>query len=1388
MSTRPGVIVEQRFRPSPIATVQPALVPAVVAPCFQIIDTLDSAGALNSAALAGVGPYRQASLLIDQPNMPDPRDNIAEINVDPTSVTSRLSFGGRNTSLPRGSHGSFGSAFLKSLNLATSAAVFFSVAGTISFDPTVGNVFTFALDAVNPLDISRDVTVTFLGNMTPTQIVSAINTAAGLTLASVFTDTEDVLGGGAGIQYVLLRSLKRGALSSLTIRPGTSALPLIFGAGFDDSQEYRVVGSGFRGFDDGSGSLVVDWVEFFRGLYSEGGVEEVTWPTTADNVWPALVDGDGGFIRTRRGSVSYSGGSATVPLRAATTTVPGDVFFADGLALGEVIKVEEFRFRLGTVDLENSVTDEDGTITSRTYIPVNVTTILARSPMTPVWAYFRAGGLSISDLAGTAASITGSQTPLAARPAIIQSGTISFPANLSSLTLDFQVTEDGAEDEEVSFVFAGPAFANIGELIAYLSAQPEFSQFVVTAVGDRVQFTTAKTGSNQEVIIFATGTVNPALGFSAVAATSDSGKDFEFATRATAESDPFTVPMAELTSVNLELVVSDTKGEHVLTAAAVNIAGATLGAVINNIAEAFGGTATTDLVLYDGPGGAGVKGIPVATISASDIAADSGTISITSIEGGASVSLEIVAQDLTDGFRFLGFADATGGQGAEILAAGAYAGALTAADPIVVTYDDGVDSGAISGTASAGMGAAATADELVALLNLDPDLNGVTAIGKRAVQWFATDAGVIGIRTLLGGAGVSLGVGIAQVGFTNMAFDTAVAINVIGSAGGGNADVSGTDLLAGTTLSFALDQNPYTYQATFATNSAQDAALLVNELVGGSEDVATINAANGVFTLTSLALGAASSVLVTAGGSQAVLGLSTSLVEGSGRPLPDMYVDGLGSVRIGPNILRNLVTGVPFSSISVSAPLYIGYKGLRLDVTSLAGTPGLLTFDSIDEMEAAIGPVSAQNPLALGMFLAMSAAPAVQVSGVGVDEVSAASPSGTVGAWARALELLESQEVYTIAPMTSDEFVLSMVRSHVLAISAPEERGERVAFVWTANPSRAATFTAASGEGGESGVSVNLFTTDVNPGSGLIEAGIDISGAIPVSDGVYAELVLVVDGALEVRRYSVSAVSGNVLSLRTTFTGTENTDGFYTTAQLVESAENVIWAVKVRGDSLTIPGTTRLDRNAVATAMAGQAGSLKSRRINYLAFHAVDIALDGVVQRFPGYYVSAIFAGMVAALPPQQPFTNLPVPLIERVYGTDDTFTEKQMDLIAEGGRWVLVNQRGAGVTTRHQRTTDSTTVESREFSITKALDDYSKSFRSTFQRVIGSNNITPVFLDSLGMTAKGFDDFKLNQGVIASGGITQILQSEIDPDIVLAEAVVQPQYPCNQIRLTIFV
>jgi hypothetical protein len=1387
--TRPGVEIIQELQGTPAVTAAPTLVPMIVGVCNQIIEALDSEGSLDESAKFAGEQYNQSSVLVTQGQFPDPRGNIDELNVYEETIQAFLFFGGTLLSLSRGSNGSFGSSFLKAMNLAKKAVIRSTEADSFVFDAVVGDPLTLAFNVANPVDTSSDVVITLLGTLSTEEVVDEVNSGVGKDVAFVFEDTAGDFG-PVGAKYLELSSDIFGAASSVTLRAGTGSLKKFFGAGFDDSKEYRVEGAGFRGQDDEDNDLFTPWIEFFQGSYLVDGVD-TSFPAdnTSDDLWPGLTDLDLEFVNAKAGAIVFSGPSASLPLVASTVNSPGDQFWADGVQVGdaEIIKLEPTRFKLGRLNTSLSVFNDDGVPTTRVYDTIEVNIIFHSNAFAPKNAYFVADGLIWPDIVpeGLPATLTatppGSVAVTAEREGVIQSSTdVSFPVNLASLTMDWQLTEDGIDAPAETYTFVGGPFVNIGDLVTALTG--ELDGVTVSNSGDRLVLSTTKTGADQKISVKSTGTANPALGFSTVSATADAGKDTEYIELAEATGELISLPLVGQTTASLHLTVSDSKGAHDITVSPVDLSSAaTMGDLVDAVAVAFGGTAVTDRTLYDG-------GIAVATVESNDDAAAFGTLTIKSLEGGATVTIALEATDGADGWRHLGFYDAVGGVWAEVSSttppttlpvAGLDGTALT------FTYDDGTGPYSQTQASVAGADGAATMVALAAVLNADVAL---TDQGGSRVLWFVGDdtaaAERLIVRTVLGGATASLD-GTAAAGNVNASVDVGAAETSVGAASLGNSDDAGDDTLKSTELGFFLDDNPFLFLASFTTNSLQDAIDEINEEVSGATDVASEDA--GALVLTSLLPGSASSIEIDETTSAAaVLGISGDAV-GSGRPNPDFFLDGTGSAIIGASILRNGTTGQPFSLESAIADIYLQYSALRIDVSAMAEDPNTLTFGEIALMEEAIGPISTANPLALGTFLALQNAPAVDVSALGLDERNDAAPEGTIDAWARALELLESKEVYTLAPLTGDGFINQLISTHTKTMSLPTNRGERICFIWSKNPVTAPDTTVISGVDAEANGTNNSMTLETNPSTDLIALGFDLSGPIPLDENLYIEVLVVDNGITDLRKYSIAEVNGVLVNLRVTFSEGENIDGFYSTTPF-DGGSGFIgldWTMLVRGDALLVKGTTRLDLGAVSEAAAEQAVPFASRRVYYLFCDAVDTSVNGITQKVPGYYVSAAIAGMVAQLSPQQPFTRVPVTGFNRVYGTDDLFSENQMDTIADGGRYIMVNQAGA-IISRHSRSTNTLTIEERELSITKSIDWLAKGLRDTNRVFIGRFVINQGFLDQLTMANQGFLMYAVQLGVVAKAALKNILQSTDEPDTILIDVEALPQYPCNKIRVTI--
>ena len=144
-----------------------------------------------------------------------------------------------------------------------------------------------------------------------------------------------------------------------------------------------------------------------------------------------------------------------------------------------------------------------------------------------------------------------------------------------------------------------------------------------------------------------------------------------------------------------------------------------------------------------------------------------------------------------------------------------------------------------------------------------------------------------------------------------------------------------------------------------------------------------------------------------------------------------------------------------------------------------------------------------------------------------VDEISADAPFGTVEGFTRAAEYLEGFEVYALAPLTHDQTVAQVFKTHVDFMSEPENKGERIVLWNPETPTTALDTLVGSGTDGD-GLTTTTFDTKIATLAALVQnAGVTPTGTIPVSAGLYLDI------ASDSKRYSIKSLSGSQIVLRT---------------------------------------------------------------------------------------------------------------------------------------------------------------------------------------------------------------------------------------------------------------
>lgn len=176
-----------------------------------------------------------------------------------------------------------------------------------------------------------------------------------------------------------------------------------------------------------------------------------------------------------------------------------------------------------------------------------------------------------------------------------------------------------------------------------------------------------------------------------------------------------------------------------------------------------------------------------------------------------------------------------------------------------------------------------------------------------------------------------------------------------------------------------------------------------------------------------------------------------------------------------------------------------------------------------------------------------------------------------------------------------------------------------------------------------------------------------------------------------------------------------------------------------------------------------------------------------VMAPVPGYYFSAIAAGQVAGKLPQNPLTNVPTSGLDRTIGSQDKFSESQLNVMASGGTYIMTQTaEQSPIVSRHHVSTDITSVAKRELSVTTALDYTAKFFRNALNPYIGRFNITNAFLKLVNSIVVSGALFLTRDGIVEDIDGVSVTVDETNPDTILIEMNVKVKFPVNYIKITL--
>ena len=433
--------------------------------------------------------------------------------------------------------------------------------------------------------------------------------------------------------------------------------------------------------------------------------------------------------------------------------------------------------------------------------------------------------------------------------------------------------------------------------------------------------------------------------------------------------------------------------------------------------------------------------------------------------------------------------------------------------------------------------------------------------------------------------------------------------------------------------------------------------------------------------------------------------------------------------------------------------LFVDYR------EELGGTMVLGSVNNPLEVEGLLGPIVPENTLAYAVYKAT-------LNSNGVDVYYINVLSNDVTGYTDALERLSTEDIiWSIVPLTKDILVKELFEGFINDQSSPVNNNWKKGW-FCSNAKQEQPFYIE--EGGSPIIATILDTPVTGPADPGNYIFVNAPGAGFATKGVAKGDVLKYNSRIEnntkIWDSAVIAEVSNDVDLILQSSATE----------IIVASEIEIWRV-----------ASALD---YARIIAAESTGYSNRRINNIWPDTIPNELGEEVE---GYFLCAALAAYRSASAPHAPLTRGEI----TGFGSPDRstmFSRSQLNEIAKGGTWIVTSNILGAVFTRHQLTTDMTSEETSEDSITSNLDSISRIYRDGFEPVIGKSNVTPDMLELL--EGRVFTSFKYIHNLPYSRELGpqmlgyELLELDIDP--VLRSKVrirIKPELPLPLNYLDLF-
>ena len=465
-----------------------------------------------------------------------------------------------------------------------------------------------------------------------------------------------------------------------------------------------------------------------------------------------------------------------------------------------------------------------------------------------------------------------------------------------------------------------------------------------------------------------------------------------------------------------------------------------------------------------------------------------------------------------------------------------------------------------------------------------------------------------------------------------------------------------------------------------------------------------------------------------------------------------------------------LVIGLPASGASAYVPavVYASYRVLRTDSSTQ-----ITSLSDISQVEAVLGVVSPENPLAEGVYDALLNSSGTPVYYMGV-------PTDDLAGYNAVLEQAKrSDKIYGLVPLTFDRTIIDAAKAHTETMSTAAEARWRK--LW---------------------ISLDPVTSGILAGYDKVSVGTNWTVGTAVVDpetGAAGNVYVVVapaSGSTDPALLTNGARAGDSLRVFTDGTTTSTYTDYVIATVRSQNELLVAVATPITGTGTRAVQIIRTYSNDEQVTMLSAAAG-NSRRVNFVFPHTVKTA--GVVKE--GFFVAAALAGLRAGSLPHQPLTNV------ELLGFDDftvsfvNFTPTQLNNLASQGTWIVTQDVIGGTPyIRHQLSTlgYSNVGDDPKFSedsITTNVDSVSYGLQRALSPFVGKYNVNPASLALVKDSVIRQLQYQMLAAANTSAGpqllgysILELGKSPLFKDRITARVELELPYPINRVTITVVV